>query len=66
MLESIISFSSFNWISYSLQIISQISLDSLNVVFSIKIAGNLQKMCVTVNNWLFQLWILYEITRWSL
>jgi len=64
MLESIISFSSFNWISYSLQIISQISLDSSNVVFSIKIAGNLQKMCV--NNWLFQFWILYEITRWSL
>jgi len=39
MLESIISFSSLYWISYSLRICSQISL---NVFFSITISGNLQ------------------------
>ena len=41
MLESIISFSSLYWISYCLRICSQISTNSLNNVFSIKISENL-------------------------
>ena len=48
MLESIISFSSLCSISFSLWVCSQISLNSSNVVFSIKIAGNLQKMLVKI------------------
>ena len=40
MLESIISFSSLHWISYFLWIYSQISTNSSNVVFSIKIPDN--------------------------
>ena len=48
MLELIISFSLFYWISYFLWIYSQISSNSSNVVFSIKIPKNLQK--IFVNN----------------
>ena len=43
MLESIISFSSLYWNSYSLRICSQILTNSSNVVFSMKIPENLQK-----------------------
>jgi len=46
MLESIISFSSLYWSSYSLRICSQISTNSSKVVISIKIPENLQKMFV--------------------
>jgi len=49
MLESIISFASLYKISYFLWIYSQISTNSSNVVFSIKIPENLQK--IFVNNW---------------
>jgi len=48
MVESINSFLSVYWICYSLWFCSQISSNSSNVVFSIKIPGNLQK--IFVNN----------------
>ena len=44
MLESSISFSSLNCTSYYVRVCSQISKNSLNVVFTIKIPKNLQKM----------------------
>ena len=44
MIESIISFSFLYLISNSLSICSQISLNSVHVVFSIKFQGNLRKM----------------------
>ena len=52
MLELIIYFSSLYWISYSSWICSQTTSNSSNVVFSIKIPGNLQKMFV--NNEILQ------------
>ena len=44
MIESIFSFSFLYLISNSLSICSQISLNSVYVVFSIKFQGNLRKM----------------------
>jgi len=57
MLESIISFSSLYWIYYFIWICSPISTNSSNVVFSIKIAENLQKIfenneIIETYNWL--------------
>ena len=58
MLESIISFSSLYWISYSLWIWLQISINCSNVVFSIKNKNkSTENVCeqwdiTETNNWI--------------
>ena len=54
MLKSIISFSSLYWISYFLWTYSQISTNSSNVVFLIKIPENLCNNweIIETNNWI--------------
>jgi len=61
MLESVISFSSINLISYFLWIYSQISTNSSNIVFSIIILENLQK--IFVNNEKLEWWEI-ETNNW--
>jgi len=57
MLELIISYSSFYWISYSLRMCSQISTNSSNVVF-------FDKNCRKSTENVYEQWEITETNNW--